>query len=313
MREDGRRGQSEPAPSSTEYILFFLFLGPHFKLPQSVGVLRAPCHPPFRSVSPGSRIPAVRSSFSRSPTRELSFFSLLMSGLLSSLPLIGTLLASLWMPFASVLTGFAARDVLAGRTPVYFTLIAIFRDKASRWPLLAVGILASIWMELDMLVFQMMGQADLAQWKITAEGVDVESIAAHFPAGAFLTAFALYLPLLLMTLFAPLLIVQNRQSVIKSLFYSFFGTLRSLVPCLVWLVCVAALAFVIFLTIESISIAAGGLMFFTFMAPILIALISAVCQAGIWVMFRDIFASSRPDGVMPTDLDSDQAPPANGI
>lgn len=92
-------------------------------------------------------------------------FSLLMSGLLSSLPLIGTLLASLWMPFASVLTGFAARDVLAGRTPVYFTLIAIFRDKASRWPLLAVGILASIWMELDMLVFQMMGQADLAQWK----------------------------------------------------------------------------------------------------------------------------------------------------
>ena len=182
-------------------------------------------------------------------------FSLLMSGLLSSLPLIGTLLASLWMPFASVLTGFAARDVLAGRTPVYFTLIAIFRDKASRWPLLAVGILASIWMELDMLVFQMMGQADLAQWKITAEGVDVESIAAHFPVGAFL----------------------------------------------------------IFLTIESISIAAGGLMFFTFMAPILIALISAVCQAGIWVMFRDIFASSRPDGEMPTDLDSDQAPPANGI
>ena len=79
-----------------------------------------------------------------------------------------------------------------------------------------------------MLVFQMMGQADLAQWKITAEGVDVESIAAHFPVGAFLTAFALYLPLLLMTLFAPLLIVQNRQSVIKSLFYSFFGTLRSL-------------------------------------------------------------------------------------
>ena len=240
-------------------------------------------------------------------------FSLLMSGLLSSLPLIGTLLASLWMPFASVLTGFAARDVLAGRTPVYFTLIAIFRDKASRWPLLAVGILASIWMELDMLGFQMMGQADLAQWKITAEGVDVESIAAHFPVGAFLTAFALYLPLLLMTLFAPLLIVHNRQSVIKSLFYSFFGTLRSLVPCLVWLVCVAALAFVIFLTIESISIAAGGLMFFTFMAPILIALISAVCQAGIWVMFRDIFASSRPDGEMPTDLDSDQAPPANGI
>lgn len=235
-----------------------------------------------------------------------------MSGLLSSLPLIGTLLASLWMPFASVLTGFAARDVLAGRTPVYFTLIAIFRDKASRWPLLAVGILASIWMELDMLVFQMMGQADLAQWKITAEGVDVESIAAHFPVGAFLTAFALYLPLLLMTLFAPLLIVQNRQSVIKSLLFVFRHAAFARAV-FVWLVCVAALAFVIFLTIESISIAAGGLMFFTFMAPILIALISAVCQAGIWVMFRDIFASSRPDGEMPTDLDSDQAPPANGI
>ena len=60
-------------------------------------------------------------------------FSLLMSGLLSSLPLIGTLLASLWMPFASVLTGFAARDVLAGRTPVYFTLRAGRSLRSAFW------------------------------------------------------------------------------------------------------------------------------------------------------------------------------------
>ena len=237
-------------------------------------------------------------------------FTLLMSAALSNIPFVGTLLASLWMPFAGVLTGFAARDVLAGRTPVFLTLFAVFRDKPSRWPLLTVGIIASIWMSIDLMIFDLLGREMLAKWKITADGVDLESIVSNFPFEAAAAAIILYLPLLMMTLFAPLLIVQNRQTALKSLFYSFFGTLRSIGPCLVWVLSVAALAFIVFLTVESISLAAGGLMFFTFASPLLIAVFSTLCQAGIWVMFRDIFAQSRRDGVMPSDLDSDRAPPA---
>ena len=41
-------------------------------------------------------------------------FYVLISGLLSGLPVVGTILAGVWMPFGAVLTGFAAREALAG-------------------------------------------------------------------------------------------------------------------------------------------------------------------------------------------------------
>ena len=127
-------------------------------------------------------------------------FSLLVSGMLTGIPFIGTLLASLWMPYASVLTGFAARDTLAGRVPVYTTLIAIFRDKTSRYPLLMLGLISSVWMEVDMLIFSTLGAEELDKWKITTEGIDLASITSNFPYTAFAVMFLLYLPLLMMTL-----------------------------------------------------------------------------------------------------------------
>ena len=42
-------------------------------------------------------------------------FYVLISGLLSGLPVVGTILAGVWMPFGAVLTGFAAREALASR------------------------------------------------------------------------------------------------------------------------------------------------------------------------------------------------------
>lgn len=232
-------------------------------------------------------------------------FSLLVSMMLSGIPLVGTLLASLWMPYASVMTGFAARDTLDGRVPVYFTLIAIIRDKASRYPLLILGLLASVWMEIDMLIFEWLGRGDLDKWKITADGVDVASITGNFPFTAFVVAFILYVPILMMTLFAPLLIVQNRQKVGKSLFYSFFGVLRGIRPIIGWLVCTSVLSTAVFFLLEVFFAGIGLPQAFAFLAPLVVALLSAVCQAGVWVMFRDIFAGSNPDGSMPEDLQAD--------
>ena len=54
-------------------------------------------------------------------------FYILISGLLSSVPFIGTIAASVWMPFGALLVGFAARDALSGRVPSYGILPAAFR------------------------------------------------------------------------------------------------------------------------------------------------------------------------------------------
>ena len=59
-------------------------------------------------------------------------FYVLISGLLSGLPVVGTILAGVWMPFGAVLTGFAAREALADRLPGYAPLLAAFRKQGMR-------------------------------------------------------------------------------------------------------------------------------------------------------------------------------------
>lgn len=235
-------------------------------------------------------------------------FSLLMTGLLSSIPLLGTALAGIWMPFASVLTGLAARDALEGKTPGYYPLPVLFRNAKIRRTLFIIGLGAAVWVELDTLLFQMLAQDDISRWVVKDGSIDMDSVAAHFPAAALVTSFVLYLPLLMLTLFAPLLAALKRQSAAKSLFYSFFGTLRAVIPALLWLLCTGGIVSAVFLTAESISLAAGSLAFFTFAAPLLVAFASAVCQAGIWVMYRDIFADTREDAPVLPELTSRRRP-----
>ena len=78
-------------------------------------------------------------------------FSLLASGLLSSLPIVGMLLASLWMPYGAILTGLGARDALSGKTPGYGVLGKAFSDRKLRNQFFTIGILSA--MSVDTLRF----------------------------------------------------------------------------------------------------------------------------------------------------------------
>ncbi len=226
-------------------------------------------------------------------------FSLLVSGLLSSVPFLGMLLASLWMPYSTILTATAARDALAGRPPQYAALIAALRDQAARPALAGIGLLATVWVEADIFVFEMLGREELSQWKITAEGIDFASIYSHFPTSAAAAAFALYIPLLLLTAFSPLLVFYGRQRFGKSLFYSFFGTLRSLAPVLLFLVIVIAVFGAALAALELLFAAAGLEAAVAVLAPIVMAVATTVSQAGVWTMFRDIFGDVEADGPGP--------------
>ena len=229
-------------------------------------------------------------------------FSLLISGILSSFPFIGTLLSGIWLSFASVFMGFAARDTLAGRTPSYMTLLAILKDKTSYQPLLFLGLLSSVGMELVVLVFDLLGKESITKWHISSSGIDPSAVIANIPWLAIGVALLLYVPLLCMTLFAPLLIVDKRQTVLKSLFYSFFGILRSFVPALLWLFGLGLLSGLILASFEWLFSTLKAPRFLTFVAPLMVAIVSAACQAGIWAMYRDIFAGNSPDGRVPHDL-----------
>lgn len=220
-------------------------------------------------------------------------FSLLASGILSSLPLIGLLLASLWMPYGTVLTGLGARDALEGKAPSYGVIGKAFADKTVRGRFFAIGMLSAVWLEIVSAVFAMLGREQIAQWQVTAEGVDLASIYTNFPTTATAAAFALYVPLLMLTAFSPLLVALNRQPFGKSLFYSFFGALRHLPAILVYLVVLLLGATLFTLGLEALFAVLGMASAVAFLAPILMAALSAVSQAGVWAMFRDIFGETR--------------------
>ena len=224
-------------------------------------------------------------------------FSTLVSGLLSGFPFIGAILASCWMPFGAVLTGYAARDTLEGRVPTYQMLPQIFRDAPSRWPLLGIGLLSSLWFEVEMVIFDYLGADAIAAWKITEKGIDFESVMANLPVTAFVTTVILYVPLLMMTVFAPLLVADKRQALGKSLFYSFFGVLRNLPPVVVFVVLLFGLTAGSGLILEALFAAIGLPNALPYVAPLLIAVLTTVAQAGIWVMYRDLFEQVRRGSV----------------
>lgn len=219
-------------------------------------------------------------------------FYVLISGLLSGLPVVGTILAGVWMPFGAVLTGFAAREALADRLPGYAPLLAAFRKQGMRLHLIAVGLISAGVLELVMLVFQLLSADQIAQWKMVEGEIDPESVAAHFPSAGVAAALVLYTPLFMATLFAPLLIADAGQGAGKSFFYSFFGILRNFSACLttaVLLVLMTSAA--VFLTVGA-GLAAGLGGATTYITPIIAILVTTIAQACVWPMYRDLFASS---------------------
>ena len=216
-------------------------------------------------------------------------FYVLVSGLLSSLPIIGTILAGVWMPFGAVLTGFAAREALADRLPTYAPLFAAFKKEGMRLHLIAVGLISAGVLELIMLIFQLLSADQISQWKMSEGVIDASSVAAHFPAAGVASVLVLYIPLFMATLFAPLLIADAGQGAGKSFFYSFFGILKNFTACFTTgFLLVLLTSAAVFLTIGA-GFAAGLGGATTYITPIIAIFITTIAQACVWPMYRDLF------------------------
>lgn len=240
-----------------------------------------------------SSIEWFKLSFRAFRLQPLSFpgiviFYMLVSLLLMSFPLAGSLLSGLWVPFGSVLTALAARDALDGRQPTYRHLKSMFSDAKARGSLMGIGVVMALWQNMMTVLFIQMGDDKISQWKSTADGIDVESVIANFPTTALVVSLALYLPMWIMTLYAPLLVVLKKQSIAKSLFYSFFGVVRNL-PALLLL----AAMYIIFgsavysaATLAGSAVGSAGVLA---LAPFASILIMTVYQGGIWTSYEGIF------------------------
>lgn len=217
-------------------------------------------------------------------------FYVLISGLLSGIPVIGPILAGVWMPFGAVLTGFATRDALRRRLPTYAPLLATARKQVTRLHLISVGLVSAGCMELIFLACQWLSADQIQAWKISEEGViDTASIFANFPWLGVVTGVLLYTPLFMATLFAPLLIADAGQTPGKSFFYSFFGILRSFFPCLLAGLLLIGLTAVIAFIGNGLFLALGLGGGFSYLSPFVVIFMTIIAQAMVWPMYRDLF------------------------
>lgn len=195
--------------------------------------------------------------------------------LLAYVPLIGLPLGAVLIPFGTIGLTLAGRDAERGVMPLPTLMAEPFRDAQQRKALVRLGIVnAAMWLVLVLLV-SLLAADELANWKFVDGQIDRASATQNFPWDAIVAASIVYIPILMLTWFAPQLVAWHGQSVAKALFFSFFACWRNRWPFLIFAAALTAMAFAAIVILQllqalGVSPQLASMLF----APVLLILIS---------------------------------------
>jgi hypothetical protein len=158
----------------------------------------------------------------------------------ANIPLIGLPLAAILVPFGTLGITAAGRDAERNVMPLPSLLIDGFKGP-QRNALVRLGIVHAGLILVLVLVTTLFARDELANWKIVEGQVDAATVAANVPWDAITVATLVYVPVLMLTWFAPQLVAWHRQPVAKALFFSLFACWRNRWPFLVLGLAFAAL------------------------------------------------------------------------
>lgn len=218
-------------------------------------------------------------------------FYMLSMSVLSVIPLVGPVLAAVFMPYGTVFLGHATRDALAGRSPHLGEFSSLVSNRSIRPAMLRIGLVFAVALLAVNALFGLLSAGDIAQWQPNADntGLDWDSVRAHMPWTAVAVSLAVYIPALMAVWFAPLLAADKGMACGKSLFFSFFGCLRNLLPIIVLGVVLSAItlglawaSIWLMAAWDLTNVAAYVLMPVAF-------ILSTVIYASYWPMYADLF------------------------
>lgn len=222
------------------------------------------------------------------------FFYTSMLGLLMLIPVAGPVLAALFMPFGTVLIGYATREALENRMPDFSPLTRAFSDKVLRSDLTATGLVYGFVLITTNALYGYLAEPYIAQWQTqSTDRLVWDSVFAHFPWMPLAVAALIYIPGTMATWFSPLLCADKSMHWKKALFYSFFGCLTNILPILV-------LGILLVLGVTGVFFAAGQLInvlglqsvnMFIFFPLSCLAL--TVIYATYWPMYEALFGGTR--------------------
>lgn len=166
----------------------------------------------------------------------LFFIVTLFISLASLLPVLGTLLALLLLPTATLGLMAATREAEQGRFPMPAVLLSALRAGAGQTR--AMLTLGALYVAVFLLVLALSALADggqLARAHLTGSGLTPEQLQSPAFQNALLIVLGLSLPLTLLFSHAPALVHWYRVPPLKSLFFSVVGFVRNIGAILVFL------------------------------------------------------------------------------
>jgi len=196
--------------------------------------------------------------------------------LLAYVPFVGLPLAAVLVPFGTLGLTLAGRDAERGKMPMPTLMVEPFRDPQQRKELALLGFINAALVLLLVTLVSLLAADELAKWTLVDGQIDPASAAQNFPWDAIIVAALVYLPILMVTWFAPQLVAWHRLPIAKALFFSFFTCWRNRWPFLMLAAALSVLSFaVIFLVTQLLQIfGASPQLASMLFAPIALILIS---------------------------------------
>lgn len=174
--------------------------------------------------------------------------------LLAYVPLVGLPLAAVLVPFGTIGLTLAGRDAEGGTMPMPTLMVEPFRNPQQRSALARLGFVNAGLVLMMVLLVSLLAADELANWKLVDGQLDRASAGQNFPWDAIVAAAIAYVPILMLTWFAPQLVAWHGQPVGKALFFSFFACWRNRWPFLMLAAALFALSFgVIFVVTQSLQ------------------------------------------------------------
>ena len=211
--------------------------------------------------------------------------------LVSVVPVVGLVAASVLVPPLSVGFMAAARAAAAGGQPRISHLFEGFRERVPAQ--LALGVIYTALIALVIAATALADGGALAGWLASGRRPSDEALVSDGFTYALMTAAGLYVPVTMLYWFAPLLVAWHRFGPVKALFYSFFACLMNWRAFLAYgavtaLVTVAfpflALSLLMALAPGEHRVAVTSLVF-----PLLVIMLPALF-ASFYASYRDVFA-----------------------
>lgn len=226
---------------------------------------------------------------------SICVFYVFMFSVLSTLPFVGLVLASFFMPFGTMLVIEGTREAYNGRQPSYAVMVDLFKDVSKRSRLFKVGLIYAFFLIIANYIYLLTAMDAISQWQVKDGQIVWESVAQHFPWTAAILTILCYLAGQMATWFAPALVAWKNMTVGKAVFYSFFGCLRNWLPIVVLTCIVIGLTLLATLLVIVFCSAVGLTAYMVYFMTPVIFIILTVGYGTIWPMWDDIYGDIAAD------------------